>query len=88
MDIRVDSSFPVHHLPNSSKCFHPVALFHDTTSSATDVRNFLVGEILDIHVLFCMFDSHTDELPISIEFNQNILVDVSCLDNFFMSEIY
>src|SRR5262249_35574858 len=59
-----------------------------STLAATDVRNFLVGEILDIHVPFCIFNSHTDELPISIEFNQNILFDISCFGNFFMREIY
>src|SRR5215475_2482810 len=34
-----------------------------------------------------MFNSHTHELPISIEFNQNILVDIACLNNVFMSKI-
>jgi hypothetical protein len=68
--------------------FDQTASIHDTTSASTDVHNFLIGEVLDIHVLFGMFNSHTDELPISIEFDENILVDVSCLGNFFMSEIY
>jgi hypothetical protein len=53
-----------------------------------EVRNFLVGEILDIHMLFGMFNSHTDEMSMAIEFDQNIFVDVSCLGNFFLCEIY
>src|SRR5262249_16428203 len=64
---------------------------HDTSLSAlatTNVRHFLIGEILNIHVPFGMFDSHTNEMSIAIEFDQNILVDVACLSNFFLCEIY
>ena len=37
-----------------------------TTLTPTDAGNVLVREILNIHVLFCMFNSHADEVSISI----------------------
>jgi hypothetical protein len=53
-----------------------------------EVHNFLVREMLDIHMPFSVFNSHADEMAMASEFNQNIFVDVSCLGNFFLREIY
>jgi len=47
----------------------------------------MVREILNIHVLFRMFNGQADEVPISIKFDQDILVDITCLNNVFMRKI-
>src|SRR5215510_16208655 len=51
------------------------------TLATTDTGNALVGEILKIHMLFCMFNGHADKVPISIKFDQDILVDITRLNN-------
>src|SRR2546426_11528439 len=59
----------------------------ETTLTPTDAGNVLVGKIFNIHVLFCMFNGHADEVPISIELDQDILVDIACLNNVLMRKI-
>src|SRR3989442_15152976 len=58
-----------------------------TTLATTDAGHVLVGESLNIHVLFCMFNGHADEVPISIKFDHDSLVDIACLNNVLIRKI-
>jgi len=52
------------------------------------MRNLLVRDMLDIHLLLRVFNSHTDKVAIFVEFDQDVLIEISCLSNFFIDEVY